>query len=168
MSDLKNRVVWLHVTLPGQEANASELKLSKYPTFEDIADELCCVVDFLKIPQVVCMGDGIGSSISTLFAIRNPNRCYGVILIEPIGSSANIFESIRFKLNNLHLLSRNKTNLKNSSAFNRMISKPNQDIEKDSMELPLNEAPESKLLDTSISNVHNDRNLELLAESFLK
>ena len=168
MSDLKNRVVWLHVTLPGQELNASDLKLAKYPTFEEIADELLCVVDFLKIPQVVCMGDGVGASISTLFAIRNPNRCYGVILIEPIGSSANIFESIRFKLNNLHLLSRNKTNVRNSSAFNRFVSKQNQDIEKDSMELPLSEAAESKLLDTSISSVHNNRNLELLAESFLK
>ncbi len=120
MNELKSRVVWLHVTLPGQEANAKDLNLSKYPSFEELAEELVCVIDFMKIPQVVCMGDGIGASISTLFAMKHPNRCYGVVLIEPAGSSANLFESIRFKLNNFHLFSSRSSGSKINGGSNRL------------------------------------------------
>ena len=63
MSQVKNRVIWLHVTLPGQEANAPDLNIARYPTLEELAEELVCVVDFLKIPQVVCMGEGKQYSI---------------------------------------------------------------------------------------------------------
>lgn len=104
MSELKSRVVWLHVTLPGQEAQSPDLAMRKYPTLEELAGEIVCIVDFLKIPQVVCMGEGVGASIATLFAIKHANRCLGCVLIEPSGREANLIESIRFKLSNFSLL----------------------------------------------------------------
>ena len=117
MSQIKNRVIWLHVDLPGQELQAADLNVRKYPTLEDIADELVCVIDYLKIPQIVCMGEGAGANISSLFAIKHPNRCLGVVLIEPIGSSASIFESIRFKVNNY--FPKQRLNQRSVSLFDR-------------------------------------------------
>ena len=104
MTDIRNRVVWLHVNLPGQETDASDLDLDKYPSLEQIAEELVCVLEHFKVPQVVCMGDGAGSTICAHFAIRYPNKCLGLILVDPIASSASFLESVKFKLNNFNIL----------------------------------------------------------------
>lgn len=121
MMGIRNRVIWLHVNLPGQEAEAVDLKIRKYPSLEEIAEELVIILDYLKIPQVVCMGEGAGANISTYFAIKHPSRCLGVVLIEPYGSSATIMESIRHKISNFNLFTKLHAHEKASILFNRLV-----------------------------------------------
>lgn len=95
MEGIRNRVIWLNVNLPGQEPESPDLDSKKYPPLEDLADGLLAVLDDLKIPQVVCMGQGAGANIAFHFATKHAARCLGVVLIEPVGSSAGLVESIR-------------------------------------------------------------------------
>ena len=105
MTDVRNRTTWIHVDLPGQEPEAADLKLKAYPSMEELADELVCVVDHLKVPQVVCLGDGAGANISTYFAIKHPKRCLGLVLLQPAGFSAGLFDTIKHKVNSMHVMS---------------------------------------------------------------
>lgn len=102
MTGIRNRVVWLHVNLPGQELNSSDLKLKKYPSLEELGEELACIIDYLKVPQVVCMGDGAGANVCAHFAIKHTNRCLGLVLVEPVASSAGLVEFMKFKLRRLN------------------------------------------------------------------
>lgn len=123
MTGLRNRIVWLHVNLPGQEADACDLNLKKYPSLEDLGDELVCIVDYLKIPQVVCMGDGVGANICAHFAIKHSKRCLGLVLIEPVACSASLFEILKSKLRR-NSLSSSKSSVQDKASliFNRMKS----------------------------------------------
>lgn len=95
MEGIRNRVIWLNVNLPGQEPESPDLEIKKYPSLEELGDALLCILNELKIPQVVCMGHGAGANIAFHFAIKNASRCLGLVLIDPIGSSAGFVESIR-------------------------------------------------------------------------
>lgn len=74
MVPLNNRIVWLHVNLPGQELDASDLTVKKYPSLEEIGDELVTVLDHLNVSQVVCMGHGVGANIAVHFSDKHPSR----------------------------------------------------------------------------------------------
>jgi pimeloyl-ACP methyl ester carboxylesterase len=61
---------------------------------------LVIVLDALKIQRVVCLGEGSGANIAARFAIKNPKRCSGVVLIHPTGSSASFMEQFKEKILN--------------------------------------------------------------------
>lgn len=100
MSAIKSRSLWLNLNLPGQEVEACDLNVTKYPSLEELADELVTVLDFFDLPQVVLLGEGIGATICAQFAYKYPNRVYGLMCIEPIVSQASYMESIKYKLSN--------------------------------------------------------------------
>lgn len=102
MADVRTRTVWIHVDMPGQELEAADLKLKKYPSMEEIAEELVCVVDHLKIPQVICLGDGTGANIATYFALKHPKRCLGIVLVQPASFSAGLLDTIKQKVNSMN------------------------------------------------------------------
>lgn len=95
MEGIRNRVIWLNVNLPGQEPESPDLDTKKYPSLEQLGDGLISVLDELKIPQVVCMGQGAGANIAFYFAIKHSSRCLGLVLTDPVGSSAGLVESIK-------------------------------------------------------------------------
>jgi protein NDRG1 len=101
MKQLKDRIIWIHVDLPGQEPNATDLTAVKYPCLTDIAQELVHVLDHYNIGQITCFGEGLGANVAARFAMAHPNRCHGVVLIHPTGSSASFFETAKEKLSNL-------------------------------------------------------------------
>jgi pimeloyl-ACP methyl ester carboxylesterase len=164
MTDIRNRVVWIHVNLPGQSnvgTDQRDLEIKKYPTFEELGEELVCVVDQLKIPQVVCMGEGAGASLSVYFALKYPNRCLGLVLIEPIATSPTIFESIKYKLNNLNLLpARFRQNDKLSNIFRRMEKRASFASNKSGENEALHNTSDVKLFDNN--------NFNLFADSYFK
>lgn len=98
---LRDRIIWLHVDLPGQEANAADLGIHKYPTLPDLAQELSLVLDHFKVNQVVVLGEGLGANLAARFAIHYPNLVQGIALIHPTGSTASFMESVKDKLVNL-------------------------------------------------------------------
>lgn len=165
MSLIRNRIVWIHVDLPGQEIEAGDLNLKKYPSIEELGDEVVCVLDFLKIPQVVCMGEGAGANISAYFAIKHPKRSLGCILVQPIGSSAGVFESIKYKMNNINTFAKAKLNpVEKVNLILHRFDKngTSQDEQSDEVELKLNDTTKS------FFENHNPKNVSLFAEAFLK
>jgi len=104
MRALKQRIVWVHVDLPGQEDDASPLSLEKYPSLDEIASELINIVDHLNIPQTVFFGEGAGANIACRFAIEYPSRVHGLVLVHPTGSTAGFMEMMKDKLNNWKLI----------------------------------------------------------------
>jgi pimeloyl-ACP methyl ester carboxylesterase len=119
MSSLKTRIVWIHVNLPGQEPDAPDLLVKKYPSLEELGDELVCVLNHLYIPHVVCMGQGVGANIAIHFSVKHPVRCLGLVVIEPVGSSASLFQSFKFKL-----MQRRRT-ISNTNSESMSFSPPN-------------------------------------------
>jgi protein NDRG1 len=104
MRALKQRIVWVHVDLPGQEDDASPLALEKYPSLDEIASELINIVDRLNIPQAVIFGEGAGANIACRFAIEYPSRVHGLVLVHPTGTTAGFMEMMKDKLNNWKLI----------------------------------------------------------------
>lgn len=96
MEGIRNRVIWLNVNLPGQEPESADLDLKKYPSLDELGEGLVNVLNELKIPQVICLGHGAGANIAFHFAIKHASRCLGLVLIDPVGSSAGFVESIRY------------------------------------------------------------------------
>lgn len=103
MIELKERIIWLHVNLPGQETNAKDLELLRYPSMQDLASELVLILDHFGIKQVTCLGEGAGANICMRFAILHRTRCLGLALVNPTcstNSSINGFvETFKDKLN---------------------------------------------------------------------
>lgn len=104
MRALKQRIVWVHIDLPGQEDGAAPLTIDKYPTLDEIASELINVVDQLNIPQAVLFGEGAGANIACRFAIEHPSRVHGLVLVHPTGTTAGFMEIMKDKLNNWKLI----------------------------------------------------------------
>jgi len=104
MRALKQRIVWVHVDLPGQEDDATALTIEKYPSLDEIASELINVVDQLNIPQTVIFGEGAGANIACRFAIEHPSRVHGLVLVHPTGTTAGFMEMMKDKLNNWKLI----------------------------------------------------------------
>ncbi|CAF1042754.1 unnamed protein product [Rotaria sordida] len=104
MRPLKQRIVWLHVDLPGQEDDASALNIEKYPSLDEIGSELINVLDQLNVQQTVIFGEGAGANIGCRFAIDYPSRVHGLVLVHPTGTTAGFMETMKDKLNNWKLI----------------------------------------------------------------
>ncbi|CAF3364676.1 unnamed protein product [Rotaria sp. Silwood1] len=104
MRALKQRIVWVHIDLPGQEDEAAPLTIEKYPSLDELASELINVVDRLNIPQTVIFGEGAGANIACRFAIEHPSRVHGLVLVHPTGTTAGFMEMMKDKLNNWKLI----------------------------------------------------------------
>lgn len=142
MDGIRNHIVWVNVNLPGQEPDAQTLRIKKYPSLIELGQELVCVLDYLRIPRIICMGVGVGANISAYFAFKNPTRCQGLVILEPICSSAGFFESIRYKITN-------RIN-KKSQIQNKLFIETNQSVE------------------CLFYENQNSKNFHLFAESFFK
>ena len=56
--------VFVHVVLPGQEPGAQSLdETFKFPTMQEVGEDLSCVLDHLNIPLVTGLGEGAGANI---------------------------------------------------------------------------------------------------------
>jgi pimeloyl-ACP methyl ester carboxylesterase len=118
MATLRDRVIWMHVDLPGQQDNAPDLEIqyvkkikiknffnlknknccSKYPSLLELGEELSTVLEHFKIHQAVFFGEGAGANICMKFAMKHASECLGLILINPSGSSAGFLETIKDKV----------------------------------------------------------------------
>jgi len=104
MATLRDRVIWLHVNLPGQQDNAPDLEIQKYPSLCELGEELSIVLEHFKIHQAVLFGEGAGANICMRFAMKHASQCLGIILINPSGSTAGFLETMKDKIFNLSLM----------------------------------------------------------------
>ncbi|KAL6723425.1 hypothetical protein Aduo_018435 [Ancylostoma duodenale] len=102
MADVKNKSIFLHVCVPGQEDNAADY-IGDFPTLDQIAEDLVHVLDKLDVKSCIVFGEGAGANILCRFAMANPNRILGTILVHCTSTTAGIVEYCKDKVINMRL-----------------------------------------------------------------
>ncbi|KAJ1358171.1 hypothetical protein KIN20_016504 [Parelaphostrongylus tenuis] len=102
MADVKNKSIFLHVCVPGQEDNAADY-IGDFPSLDNIAEDLTCVLDKFEVKSCILFGEGAGANILCRFAMENSNRILGIILVHCTSTTAGIFEYCKDKVINMRL-----------------------------------------------------------------
>lgn len=102
MADVKNKSIFLHVCVPGQEDNAADY-IGDFPTLDNIAEDLTRVLDKFEVKSCILFGEGAGANILCRFAMENSNRILGIILVHCTSTTAGIFEYCKDKVINMRL-----------------------------------------------------------------
>lgn len=97
MSNVRDRAVFIHVDLSGQEDDAKDIK--SFPSVQTIGEDLINVLDNLRVKTVIGLGDGAGANILLRFEIMHHSRTLGVILLNPTATSAGMVDkfTVRYK-----------------------------------------------------------------------
>ncbi|EEC01163.1 conserved hypothetical protein, partial [Ixodes scapularis] len=104
MSEIKQRSVFIHVDVPGQEDTATELPNDfNFPTIQMMGEDLISVVDHLKINLVVGFGEGAGANILVRFALAHSSRVLGLILMHLVSTGVGMMEYFKDKIMNWKL-----------------------------------------------------------------
>jgi len=99
MAKIKMRSVWIHFELPGQANNEIDLpEKTRFPTMQDVADDLPTVLNFLNIKYCVVVGEGAGANIVARFAVQNPDRVLGAVLINCVPSPTSLMKYMTDKI----------------------------------------------------------------------
>ena len=65
---IQHRAMFIHVAIPGQEPGASDLASEfKFPKMKDLGLNLVSILDNLRVPQVIGLGNGAGANIITRY-----------------------------------------------------------------------------------------------------
>jgi len=84
METVQKRAVFLHLSLPGQSSSSPDLpKESEFPSMSALGLGLVTVLDQLRVPMVIGLGDGAGANIISRFGMNHPTRVHGIILLNP-------------------------------------------------------------------------------------
>jgi len=106
MAPIKNSSVFIHIDIPGQEANAELLNLGKdaagndkkFPTMQEFGEDLVNILDTLRVKYVIGIGHGAGANIMMRFGMVHSQRCLGIILLHPTAMNATLFDNIQEKV----------------------------------------------------------------------
>lgn len=165
MSAIRNRTVWVHLDLPGQESDAPDLPADyQFPTMQQIGEDLIHVLDELNLKEVICFGEGAGANILARFAMTHNNRVLGVCLMHTTGTAAGLLDSLKDKVMSWKL----DTIGMNPSAENYLIlhrfgaSKFTKASDKEELKTIVESYQET------LRNKANPKNLRKFVESFLK
>uniref|UniRef100_A0A914CCE8 Ndr n=1 Tax=Acrobeloides nanus TaxID=290746 RepID=A0A914CCE8_9BILA len=102
MTDVKQRAIFLHVCVPGQEDNAPDF-VGEYPTLDQLGEDLVCVLDKADVRTCIAFGEGAGANVVCRFALAWPNRIMGIILVHCTSTTAGIIEYCKDKIMNIRL-----------------------------------------------------------------
>ena len=82
MKEVRDRAVFLHVSLPGQEPESENLPRDfSFPSMAQLGLSLVTVLDQLRIARVVGLGEGAGANIVLRFGLCHPNRVHGIFAL---------------------------------------------------------------------------------------
>ncbi|EFP04075.1 hypothetical protein GCK72_023158 [Caenorhabditis remanei] len=102
MSAVKEKAIFLHVCVPGQEDNSADF-FGDFPTLDGIGDDLNAVLDKFEVKSAIAFGEGVGANIICRFAMGHPNRIMGIILVHCTSTTAGIIEYCKEKVMNMRL-----------------------------------------------------------------
>jgi len=126
MQTILKRAVFLHVSLPGQSPSSPDLpKEFEFPSMSALGQGLVTVLDTLRVPRVIGLGDGAGANIISRFGMNHPNRVHGIILLNPDCQEATGFiERLKDQISPpVHSGDRERNNEKNVSKFSESYKK---------------------------------------------
>lgn len=98
MDDVRERSVFFHVCLPGQDDSAPNLENLQFPSLDQIGQELIAVLNTFNLRHVVGIGEGAGANIMCRFALAHPNKCLGIVLIHCTSTTAGVVEYVKEKV----------------------------------------------------------------------
>ncbi|XP_023333500.1 uncharacterized protein ZK1073.1 [Eurytemora carolleeae] len=99
MEGMRQRAVFLHVVVPGQEEGAQDLNPEfHFPSMQELGETLVDVLDQLNLKYVLGLGEGAGANIITRFGMKHPTRCLGIVLIHPTSTTAGVMEHFKDKI----------------------------------------------------------------------
>jgi len=100
MAQIREKAVFLHVDLLGQEDNADELD-QNYPTMQEIGEDLVNILDTLRVKCVVGLGEGAGANALLRFGAMHVSRCLGVVCLNPNPAAATLLGNFLDRVKNL-------------------------------------------------------------------
>uniref|UniRef100_A0A915MFY6 Uncharacterized protein n=4 Tax=Meloidogyne TaxID=189290 RepID=A0A915MFY6_MELJA len=105
MESVKERAIFLHVCVPGQEDSAPDFTTDKFrfPSLGQLGEDLVCVLDEVDVRTCIAFGEGAGANIISRFALVWPNRIMGIILVNCTSTTAGFIEYFKDMLMNLRL-----------------------------------------------------------------
>jgi len=99
METLAPRCVWFNVDLPGQGIKDVDLPSNfNYPTMQQIADDLLECIGILSISHLILFGEGAGANILARMAMTGDERVLGAVLLNCVGSTPNLVNSLKDKI----------------------------------------------------------------------
>ncbi|XP_037504497.1 uncharacterized protein ZK1073.1 isoform X3 [Rhipicephalus sanguineus] len=70
MTRVCEKAVFLHIEVPGQAYNAPDLSEDyKFPSMDDLAQDMADVLHYFKVPYCVALGEGAGANILARFTV---------------------------------------------------------------------------------------------------
>jgi len=120
MEDIRKRAIFIHVAIPGQEPGASDLATEfKFPKMKDLGLNLVSILDNMRVPRVVGLGNGAGANIITRFGMCHPSRVHGIVTINntALVSPGRVVERLTERIKNIKTEDANKLNKKNVEKF---------------------------------------------------
>ena len=76
--EIKKRAIFIHVDVPGQGDEESDLPNDfHFPTMQNLGEDLVTILDQLRIKYCVGLGDGAGANIIVRFGMMHVSRCLG-------------------------------------------------------------------------------------------
>jgi len=82
LREIKKRSVFLHLSVCGQTPSAEDIDPEvSFPSMQELSEGLVEVLDELNIETVVGLGDGAGANILLRFAMDNPGKVWGILLL---------------------------------------------------------------------------------------
>lgn len=97
MAEVVNKSVWVHIEVPGQGPNASDLPDTPFPTMDQLAASVNEVVEALGLKSVIYFGEGAGGNVLCRAVMQAPDKVLGLIAIHSTSTSAGVLETIKDK-----------------------------------------------------------------------
>ncbi|XP_069616512.1 protein NDRG2 isoform X3 [Ranitomeya imitator] len=78
---VKNFVV-CHIDAPGQEEGAAVYPAGyQYPSLDQLAETIPCVLQYLNFPSIIGIGVGAGAYVLARYTLSHPNTVEGLVLV---------------------------------------------------------------------------------------
>ncbi|KAM9329108.1 protein NDRG2 isoform 1-T1 [Gastrophryne carolinensis] len=78
---VKNFVV-CHIEAPGQEEGAAVYPVGyQYPSLDQLAETIPCVLQYLNFPSIIGIGVGAGAYVLARYTLSHPNTVEGLVLV---------------------------------------------------------------------------------------
>uniref|UniRef100_A0A8C5Q217 NDRG family member 2 n=1 Tax=Leptobrachium leishanense TaxID=445787 RepID=A0A8C5Q217_9ANUR len=82
MCEIVKNFVVCHIDAPGQEEGAAVYPVGyQYPSLDQLAETIPCVLQYLNFPSIIGIGVGAGAYIFARYTLSHPNTVEGLVLI---------------------------------------------------------------------------------------